>query len=165
MNTRIYLLSELMYGAGLLTAITASPDISMNLRLNENLVSTVKYNFPGLGFVIIRALLVTVLALLPTIVMLPEWLTKHRFLNLLPSAPWILLCCLKFFKHIVMYIFTISHVGLHDNTTNMIFALAIYCIIFFMSIEMMLHWIAVANLSTAGSVVIVRTKIKMKMKK
>ncbi|KAH8256537.1 hypothetical protein KR038_006161, partial [Drosophila bunnanda] len=135
-----HLVSELLYGAGLLTAITAAPDILMQIRLNEYLVSSVTYSFPGMWFTVVRAMIFTALAMSPMVVMLPEWLTSIRFLNLLPPAPWILLCCLKFLKHILMHLFTIGHMAQHDDASGLIMALIIYCIIFALSIEMMLHW-------------------------
>ncbi|KAH8375996.1 hypothetical protein KR200_005772 [Drosophila serrata] len=156
-DCRPHVIFQLFYGAGLLTAITVAPDISIHLRMDKQLVI---FTYPEIWISAVIALIFTFLAMLPTIITLPNGLTRFRIINVLPTVPWISLCCIKFFNQISMYIFAIRHMNESNDSTPLIKALICYCIIFIMSIEIMLHWISIALMSTAGNVVLVLPKGK-----
>ncbi|KAH8304176.1 hypothetical protein KR059_002896 [Drosophila kikkawai] len=160
MSQRFYLLLELLYGVALLTAIAAAPDIEIKLRprYDEKLSITydlrITYGFPDIGTTMIKALLVTFLAMMPTVTMLPQRLTKWRLFKFVPLAPWILMCCVKFPQHVIRHIFTIRHTAEYMNTFPLSMVLAIYIIFFVMAIELAWHWIVYAHMCISGYVMV-----------
>ncbi|XP_017038185.1 uncharacterized protein [Drosophila kikkawai] len=147
------MVNELMYGALLLTAIAAAPDIEIKLRLNYKAVQSVSYRFPDLKATMIKALLLTALAMVPTLMKLPRSLTQWRLFKYLPLAPWILICCFKFPQHVGMYMFTIGNTKYMDSTP-LVLGLMIYFILFGMAIEMAIHWMVYARMCIAGFVLV-----------
>nr|XP_017024507.1 uncharacterized protein LOC108076270 [Drosophila kikkawai] len=131
----------------------------MKLRLNSQLVTTVAFRYPEIWLTMIRALLLTALAMLPTVVKLPKFLTSHSFFKFLHLAPWILVCGFKFLRNILMHVIVIRQVGQFNDATGLIMALAIYCIFLIKASEMMLHWIAIVHLTTEGYILDVRTEL------
>ncbi|KAH8288184.1 hypothetical protein KR054_008156 [Drosophila jambulina] len=156
MGFRLNLVSEMLYAAALLTALTAAPDILIKHRLNYVLVSSVSISYPGVRIALIRAFLLTALAMWPTL----RKKARRRLYNLLALAPWILSCSLRFLLHVRMHLFAIRQVNQFGDSKHLILALAIYCIFFAMAVEMMLHWIAIAHMSIPGNVLKYCSKIK-----
>ncbi|KAH8366287.1 hypothetical protein KR200_000330 [Drosophila serrata] len=155
-----YLVFELLYGAAVLTTITAAPDILMKLKLNYRLVSNISFSYPNIWLTMFQALLLTALTMLPRVVSLPNCLTRRRFFNFLPMAPWILICCFKFLKNVSMHLIAIGYLEQYNDSTSLIMALIIYCIIFGLAAEMMLHWIAIANMNRRGYVLEIVSELK-----
>ncbi|KAH8253960.1 hypothetical protein KR032_007866, partial [Drosophila birchii] len=137
---RLSLVLELLYGVALLTAITAAREILLTLRLSNELESSVSFSYPDIWFTMIRSLSLTALAMLPTVKRLQNCLTRRRLLNVLVMAPWILVCCLKFYNHIFRHIFAIGHVDKINDSVTLIMGVVTYCVLFGLAAEMFWHW-------------------------
>ncbi|KAH8401743.1 hypothetical protein KR009_007588 [Drosophila setifemur] len=147
-------LFQMIYATALLVAVILAPEVILQLNLSDQKTS-VQIRYPGILSTLLKAQLLTVLAMAPGVAFPTHWLIGHRRKCFLPLLPWMVVSCGSFALNFGLHTRAIVHMSSGNQPHSLIHALVIYCGLFGLALEQMLHWIAVHNVMTDG----VRTEI------
>ncbi|XP_050742755.1 uncharacterized protein LOC122818665 isoform X2 [Drosophila biarmipes] len=136
--------AQLLYGTALLTPMLVTPTVTLQLHLGSQESATATFHYAGFLCPAAVCLVLTAMAMSPYLVILKRWQPKHpRIFFLAMLLPYILVCCTRFVLNVRLELHAIFHVSDESRQNHLMFSLAMYCGMFGLAVELMLHWIVV----------------------
>ncbi|KAH8368474.1 hypothetical protein KR084_012038, partial [Drosophila pseudotakahashii] len=138
---------QLLYGTALLTAVSVTPSVTLELHLSYSKESPAAvFRYPNVLIPALVSLALTTLAMLPFLLKPKRWRRQKRYY--LPLLPWIIVCCLKFHINVELFFKGICHLWDGGHPEALIFALGVYCAISSLALAQMLRWNVMYHLMT-----------------
>ncbi|XP_030380327.1 uncharacterized protein LOC115628383 [Scaptodrosophila lebanonensis] len=153
---------KFFYCTLMLSVIVARPQVSVKTTLGVRHGTQLIVDFPNIGWYVFVSALATVLALLPT-TKIPLACAGRQFRRryyIYLVLPWVMTCCVKFADNLITQISALSHSLGSNYAQDIAIGIVIYCIIFGLAVEVMLHWYVLYQLQKDGIYTIVTTKLE-----